>query len=105
MKVVEIGNCLPNNNPGILVSATEEELSYDTNGNLLYRDVHVLDDFSLRFLIRLYEEEAIERFLVALYDEEKKSLKMEEVSKIYDEQLKVIKREYKYKELRKNEEP
>lgn len=98
MKVIEIGNCLPPNNaPGILISAKEDELKNSQLNSTLYRDVRVLEDFSLKLMIRFNEESAIERFLVALYDEKKKSLKMEEISKIYDDQLKVIKNSYRYK--------
>ncbi len=41
MKVIEIGNCLPNKEPGIIISATQQELS-KIIGNLLYDDVTVV---------------------------------------------------------------
>ena len=41
MKVIEIGNCLPNKEPGIIISATQQELSR-ISGNLLYDDIEIM---------------------------------------------------------------
>ena len=41
MKVIEIGNCLPCNSPGIIISASKAEIEKFAY-NLIYRDVKII---------------------------------------------------------------